>query len=270
MTSNTLPRVFVMDVTPEQAKEWLNSNVHNRNVRPAVVHAFARDMAAGRWHLNGESIKLANSGLVLDGQHRLHAQVEADATVTYVIVTGLADDVQQTIDIGTRRSTADQLHLRGEKQASALAATLRRAVMWDEGYKTNTGAYRPTQLEINEYLRRWPGIRASVEIADRGRRYVAAPGSVLGLCHHVLNRIDPEACREFFEMLIEGVGLQYGHPVHALRKRLAEDSSGERINETYALGYVLKAWNLTREGASIAKLQAPKGGWSVENIPDPK
>ena len=44
-------------VTPDTAERWLSKNHNNRNVKRAVVNAYARDMAAGRWQITGEAIK---------------------------------------------------------------------------------------------------------------------------------------------------------------------------------------------------------------------
>jgi hypothetical protein len=39
------------------ARTWFEKNIaNNRGIRPQVVDAYARDMAAGRWILNGDPI----------------------------------------------------------------------------------------------------------------------------------------------------------------------------------------------------------------------
>jgi hypothetical protein len=192
-------------------------------------------------------------------------------TVAFLVVRDLAPEAQNTIDTGAKRAMNDQLRIRGEKNASAIAAALRRAVMWECGFKINSGAYQPTELELNEYLERWPSIRQSAEVANYGRRYVSCPSSILALCHHLFLRIDPEDTGAFFQKFIEGIGVEYGDPVHALRKRLGEETAkGGRIRESHVLAYVIQAWNLSRAGKRVQKLQAPKGGWTSENFPEPK
>lgn len=52
------PTVEAVDVTPELAETWLARNPNNRNLRKAVVDSYARDMQAGRWALNGGTLKL--------------------------------------------------------------------------------------------------------------------------------------------------------------------------------------------------------------------
>lgn len=83
------PTAVVIDVTPELARVWLRANTRNRNTRERAVTEYARDMVAGHWNLNGEAIKFAYDGSLLDGQHRLRAVIEADATVQMLVVVGL-------------------------------------------------------------------------------------------------------------------------------------------------------------------------------------
>ena len=52
------PTGEILDVGPEQAEQWLSRNPNNRNLRRSVVESYARDMTAGTWRLNGETVKL--------------------------------------------------------------------------------------------------------------------------------------------------------------------------------------------------------------------
>jgi hypothetical protein len=60
-------------ITPEMAERILSGKAPNRHVSAGVIHKYARDMVAGRWRLNGQTIKISSSGKLLDGQHRLEA-----------------------------------------------------------------------------------------------------------------------------------------------------------------------------------------------------
>lgn len=63
------------------AETWLSRNSNNRNLRGQVIASYARDMKSGAWVLNGETVKIASNGQLLDGQHRLNAVVESGQTV---------------------------------------------------------------------------------------------------------------------------------------------------------------------------------------------
>ena len=93
----------VVTVTPEIAQEWATLNTRNRPVRYNKVAQFARDMAAGQWVLNGESIKIAVDGTFLDGQHRIYACIKADVPFETIVIRGLPVEAQDTIDTGISR-----------------------------------------------------------------------------------------------------------------------------------------------------------------------
>jgi hypothetical protein len=50
--------VSVEHISPERAAEILSHNDGNRRIAAAVVDKYARDIAAGSWALNGQTIKL--------------------------------------------------------------------------------------------------------------------------------------------------------------------------------------------------------------------
>ena len=119
-------------ITPEMAEAFLEGNTHNRLVKTVNFKKLVDDMAAGRWDFNGESIKFAEDGTLLDGQHRLLACVESGKPFIAIIVTGLPAVAQETIDTGSSRSLADVLRLRGYASANELSSFLRYRVKIDK------------------------------------------------------------------------------------------------------------------------------------------
>ena len=82
-------------VTPALALEWLEKMGANRSVAQRYVEAFARDMRAGEWTLNGETIKFDVQGRLVDGQHRLWAVVQADVTVEMDVARDVPEAAMQ-------------------------------------------------------------------------------------------------------------------------------------------------------------------------------
>ena len=68
-------------ISPKLAQQMLAANTQNRPLRDAATDLMAKDMAEGRWHLNGESIIFSSDGVLTDGQHRLTAVVRSGVTV---------------------------------------------------------------------------------------------------------------------------------------------------------------------------------------------
>lgn len=267
----TEPTVEILDVTPELAETWLSRNPNNRNLRSQVIASYARDMAAGSWVLNGETVKIATSGQLLDGQHRLNAVVEASVTVPMIVVRDIPAEVMPTVDAGAKRTYADALRIQGEENTAVLAAVTRRAILWDRGYRARPGAMTPTATELTVFLETNRRLRGSAAVANKLASRTLLPASIIGLCHWLFSDLDPDDASWFLARLADGDGLAADDPVSALRNRIVKMRvGGGRVNETEALALVILAWNARRAGETRSKLQLPRGGLTSENFPEPR
>jgi hypothetical protein len=268
------PRYELVDITPALAKEWLDRNSHNRNIRERVVNGYAADMLAGNWVEDGQSIKFSADGVLLDGQHRLSAIVQSGMTVHMLVVTNLAASTQDTMDTGAKRSLADVLKLHGEEHYVTLAAALLRVHVWKQGARKNikqSGNARPTHRQLLSVLDGHPELRRSVQIGSRVRDSVRISGGTVALCHWLFNRIDQGDCAFFFARIADGAGLVPGDPVYALRRAIDNlaKASG-RPDEAFVTALVIKAWNFYRAGQDIQLLAYRPGGAHPEPYPEPK
>lgn len=265
------PTVQILDVTPQMAEDFLSRNPNNRSLRSRVINSYARDMASGSWVLNGETVKIASSGQLLDGQHRLSAVVQAGTTVPMIVVGNIAPEVMATVDAGAKRTYADALKLQGEENTSVLAAVTRRAVLWSGGYRSKTGSMTPTSLEMNEFLAGNRRLRTSAEVAVKIASRTLLPASIIGLCHWLFSDLDADEAGWFLSRMADGDGLAAEDPIAALRNRVVKMRvGGGRVNETEALALVVMAWNARRAGETRSKLQLPRGGLTSENFPEPR
>jgi hypothetical protein len=273
-TSPDGPSYEVVEVTPDLARKWLGQNSHNRNLRSRTVNAYASDMLAGNWVEDGQSIKFSETGILLDGQHRLTAIAQSGVTLRMLIVSGLPDSTQDTMDTGAKRILGDVLKLRGEPYSVSLAAVLMRVYQWEQGYRKNlksAGTARPTHRQLLAVLDEHPEVRRSVEIADRVRKTGRLSSSTAGLCHWLFNRIDPGDCAFFFARFGDGVGLMSDDPIYALRRVLENFSADRgRPDEALVTALVIKAWNAYRDGRSLGVLSFRPGGSRPEPYPEPK
>lgn len=259
-------------VTPQIAKEWLDLNGSNRNIRDRLVAAYTRDMLSGRWQMAGEPVKFSNSvpPRLLDGQHRLHAVVKSGMDVLLPIVRGLSDDTQQVMDSGAGRTAADALRMRGEANYSNLAATTRLAIAY-EGGRLNTQPEKATHTEIAEFIVINPDLRYAIELAVSWRNGIDMPMSILGLVIWRLYRIDREACLTFFTQLAEHTGFEPRSPILALHNRLAEVRRNRRLlGRADYLSLVFRAWNYWRTGKAVKNLPISVGGGGAVDIPEPR
>jgi len=262
--------VRVEKITPELAHHYLGFNTHNRNLRSRVVSAYAADMKSGNWDWNGESIKFASDGTLLDGQHRLAAILEAGVTVPMLVIRGLPARTQETMDGGAKRKFADVLNLRGEKHYVTLAAAIRSITEWNDGgrFSTNkafTNAQLLATLEANPWIR--DGLTTINLASSRG----GLPARVGGLLWWLTQRIDTEDSDYFFERLSTDENHHSGEPIYELRKVLQNSTSvrGER-SARFLAAVSIKAWNKYRDGESVGQLKFRSGGAKPETFPEPR
>lgn len=267
-------KITEVTVDPGFAAELLEKNTHNRSVRVKMVHAYAADMRSGVWRANGETIKIASDGTIIDGQHRLLAVVEADVAVDFIIVTGLPMAAQDTIDTGKQRTFGDSLRLRGEVNYNVLAAVVRRLHLWEKGiHRSRSVTMAPSKTQLFETLNEHPDIRDSVVVATQAKRHVPLTAATTGLFHWIFRRIDAGDCDDFFTKLYGGANLSADHPVFVLRAMLinsAARGNHHRIDEDLAAALLVKAWNAYRSGRTVRSLAWRPGGANPEKFPIPR
>lgn len=144
-------------VTADEAAQMLTRNVDNRPLSASRVRDMAEKMtrlgalratigsrqptddeivAAGAWLFTHQGVGFDNEGHLVDGQHRLSAQVRAGVTLDWVVTTGLAPQAFDRTDVGDSRSAADLLSRRmpGLKNKSLCAAAARSAILGLSGH----------------------------------------------------------------------------------------------------------------------------------------
>jgi len=253
MISPTGAEYEIVDVTPGRAELWLTRNTDNRRVRPATVARYSRDMETGRFIENGAAICFAKDGALLDGQHRLEAVVQSGATVTFLVVRNLDRRVQHTIDDGAKRTLGDRLTFNGHQNSAVAAAVIRRVVMWQAGYKQNSGTYQPSTAESLDLLDSDPTIAVAVDSAVKLRTGRLLPPTIIGLTWWLFSKVDEADCATFWDGLHSGAGLSEGDPIHIVRNQIIRrNAEPGRIPESIYLAWVIKAWNFWRAERALS------------------
>lgn len=255
------------EITPARAKEMLESNISNRRLTDSTVKTYARDMAEGRWAVNGEAIQFASDGTLLNGQHRLSAIVLSGVTVPMLVIRGLPKRTQETMDAGKKRNAVDNFTLRGESHTRTLASIARKITLWERGDKSFRDATSP--VELSETLEKHGELlRRSAEVAERvHRNFKPLPASVLGTAYFLLHQKAPEDVPWFFSAIERAGGHEEGDPVLTLRERVRRDrEEGMRMDDVRLLGYVVRAWNAHREDRKLAQIIHPKGSQVPEIV----
>lgn len=156
-------------VSPDVAKKLLGINYERqRRVRDSRVLLYARDMKAGNWNPYAcPPIRISSDGKVVDGQHRLHAVIEAGVTIIMKIEYGGGDasELFDYIDNALTRRANQFIANRYANLVTSLSkailclkmgATIGSALKGYAHNSNNNGKYTtivPTRHEIVEYAR---------------------------------------------------------------------------------------------------------------------
>ena len=155
--------VEIRTLTPSHASDMLQkSTTKNRQLRSSLVNRYAREMQAGEWIENGQTITLTRSGDIVDGHHRLHALKNCDGVHLRMPVV-LVDHPNAivTVDVGRPRSIPDMFEMRLgiNGTAAKIALALHRALYKNAASVQNHGANGAFDRVYEVYLAHETGIR---------------------------------------------------------------------------------------------------------------
>jgi hypothetical protein len=172
------------DISPEQAKRYLEKNTHNRSVRESVVDRYAAMMQRDQWVVTHQGIAFDDEGNLLDGQHRLMAIVKAARPVSMMVTRGVPSErnngitipAMDVIDCGKSRTVADQLALCHGVKNSNLISSVCSAIA-EICFRSRGGGISTAQALVILDIYARP-IESAVEIISDFRP--ARKGSVIG------------------------------------------------------------------------------------------
>lgn len=268
------PTTATVMVSSQTALRWLDRNVRNRPLSPITVAKYARDMSSGQWLFTADPIRFDIDGNLIDGQHRLAAIAECeDLALPMLVVRGLPAETQFKMDQGRRRSTHQQLAMKGVPNATNVAAAVRLHIAWQEGFlfRDNRQSGMISSPQIEGWLDDHPDELALFNRILTHIRASDAPPSVAGAAAMQFMQIDEAGCREFFHLLATGAGVE-GHPIVTLDRRLARiRRDGLKISQRDYLAFFVMSWNAWRQGRTLTKFQRPRGGvWTEATFPVPR
>lgn len=261
-----------MTITPAKAREILDErNVNNRKISDRVAARYARDMRSGQWLTNGDAIRFAVDGTLLDGQHRLRAISLSGVTIRALVVWNLPREAQATMDDGRKRTMANVLELNGtaNNHGKTIASILRRACSWDAGHKDGAARDGSSKLDMTAYFDAHPRVLLAAQVADsiRNAQGIRCAASTLGFAYYLFDRVSPDDAVTFFESLKTGAGLPVGSPVLLLRNKLSVSGSTRLSTESAeTLAWFIKAWNAWRTGKTVRILRQK----ADESFPEPR
>lgn len=257
-------RSGVVLVGPQTAERWLRANIKNRRRNATKEMHYASALERREFMLNGEPVIFSRTGRLIDGQTRLHAIVASGMSVYLLVVWGVDDDAQDTIDSGVLRSPGDVLALHDVPNANDVAAALSQLHCWRErGFLGQTGgAQHPTKSQLMALLAQHPEVVDLAAWGHRLRPLMVSRGLTIAIAH-ILSAIDPDASAEFLASIESGAGLVAGDPRLTLRETLLRDrnqrDARSQMSAKRRAALVFRSWNAWRSGDRLTRLQWTEG-----------
>jgi hypothetical protein len=250
-------------ITPRKAEEYLKLNKVNRPLSKRLVRDFAEAMRRGEWQVTHQGIALDTDGILVDGQHRLAAIVEAGIPVEITVFTDVPVGTFDVLDTGKKRNAADVLAIEGEKSSVMLAAMVRTVWLYENRPELNWsgGDAGVSNHQIVEALQQHPKLRDFISV---GEHLAAATGlikSAAGAASYLVSQASPRDLTPWFDGITEGTGLTKGDPRLLFRRVMfaqTRKQAGLVLHRRETREHVtlyLKAFNAWATGASLTQLR---------------
>lgn len=259
--------ITIEKVAPKKARTLLEANTQNRLLNKSTVERYAREMKLGTWVDQGDPIRLAKDGTLLDGQHRLAAIVESGLTQKIVVVSGVDTRAMLTMDTGRKRSFSDHLRIHGYIHHASLAAACKFAVLYECPERTPyAGSNDASASEMWDWLTANHDIVDSVFMTRRTSGRLRNCGSFFAYVRHIAN--DRSDWDVFADQIQNGEGLYEGDPAFALRRWLDNQQVGtSQVKPIVRAAVVIKSWNAFLRGDEVKLLHFKPGGATPEKFP---
>lgn len=243
-------------ISPAKAAAYLNHNPSNRPLQHKWVNTLAESIKRGEWELNGEAIKIADDGTVLDGQHRLHGIIKAGTSIQTAIIRDIRRDVFPTLDQGKRRGASDALAIDGHKNAVTLASACRSIYYLESGQFTRFVGRMVSVPQIRDVFVRHPTVEFWVHkfCSSKAKTFITSSmSSVLTLG---AERHGQDVAEYFADGMITGVALDSRSPILMLRERMLESrGSGRPLTLSMQCALMVKSWNAYITGKPMGVLR---------------
>ncbi|MEI6187061.1 MAG: hypothetical protein WCP46_00975 [Alphaproteobacteria bacterium] len=247
-------------ITPQMARELLKGNNSNRSLNENRILFYAKAMKNGEWKEDtAEMIKLSISNNLIDGQHRLHALIKANASIYMHVAYNISESVFDVLDTGKARSAGDILSSKGIPNPTKISSSisgyynLKKGNRFMHQQKSTTLSNQEVLKYYNEKPEFWQ------KVANKARVWEGKFSRVLPLSfiasHYVLfSEISIESAEVFFTQLCTGENISNA-TMHTIRKCFLDDKLNiSKIPTNNKSIYILKAWNAFRMKKEIKRI----------------
>lgn len=251
-------RTELVEITPKIAEELLKANTKNRCFRHHHASQLAGHITRGEWQLNGDTIRIAKDGTLLDGQHRLGAVLLANKPITTLVVTGLDNDSFETIDNQRMaRNASHVFSIRGIKNYSLASSTCKRVFFY---INHQTPFFNTTKVpsvhQLEDLYNKDETLKIAINNVSKYKKTsMLMSKTLVAFCYYVFFGHDPEKCESFFHKLNTGSNLDEKDPVLVLRNMLlAPVKAHQKLSDEYKCALFFKSFRLHCDDAKITRI----------------
>ena len=219
-------------ITPAIAEEYLKKNTDNRPLSNNTVNKYVREIENGEWKRNGESISFSEDGVLLNGQHRLHAIIKSGHTIETVVVRGCDNDSFTTCDGGKARSNADVFAIAHIKHYKLVASVVNKYVFFHKGVsslgkESALNAFKITKADLLDTYRKNSNLfDYAIELSRKyySKLHLLNIQEIGGMFVYLVadKQHDEDLVQNFFRMLFYGDNIT-NSTVSVLRERIIKD-----------------------------------------------
>jgi len=284
-----------VEMTPELASKLLEHNLGNRVLTPHRVTAHASAMRCatcnqgsincecpggwkGRWIPEAAGpVVIGEDRELQNGQHRLHATIEAQHVWPCVLIEGAPPEARLAHDTGKKRSFADWLRYNDVTQQSLVASVIRLLWFYDNGHLVTRAAWIRARVHLSpdhdqmwEFFQKNDGrVLAALKLGRNADRDITRSVATTGAA--ILMDVDEGECSDFYRQLsLQGeVSEQVTLLVRSLNGLPAGGTGGSKGDQQHQMALLFKTWNLWRDGEMVQQLRWRMGGKAPEAFPVP-
>jgi hypothetical protein len=200
-------------------------NPYNRRIKENNVKKMIRDYDQNKWNVSHhQGIAFDANGNLIDGQHRLHAIVEADALIPLLASFNIRPENITSIDRIARRTIADMMRMRGLSEDDTLLASVNKVysgviknfLSMVAGFPSNA-----TEEELVLGFKRYSEaviFASTLKHAPEYRRLSSVYHRVA--CARAFEGgVDEDVISDFWSDFIDGGGISQSNPVRKYRDK---------------------------------------------------
>lgn len=243
-------RSVVVKIYPAVAQAILSAyNTQNRSLKKGLERSLGLVVQNEVFELTGDTIKMSKNGVLLDGQHRLKSCAISSVPIMSHMVFGLRDEVFDVLDQGYKRTPADVLKLRGIRDATWIASSIRWVVSLETGTIASRSREALSPRDIRELAEgRLKDLHDYVPAGRLINEAFGHPPSLITALAFVIGKRNEKLAKDFIHEWVHGarVGRNENFDTLNLRLMTLQKQSGGRVNSYVRAALIIQmfnAWN---------------------------